>query len=87
VLADLVAVGVPADTAVVAVLALAAVVDDAQYIAFRQSVARDIALGASPVAALGVRLESGAADALGISGTGQLDFTVDRPPRPRERKP
>jgi hypothetical protein len=88
VLADLVAVGVPADTAVVAVLALAPVVDDAQYIAFRQSVARDIALGASPVAALGVRLESsGAADALGISGTGQLDFTVDRPPRPRERKP
>ena len=84
VLADLVAVGVPADTAVVAVLALAAVVDDAQYIAFRQSVARDIALGASPVAALGVRLESsGAADA---GGSGQLDFSPDRP-RPRERKP
>ena len=87
VLADLVAVGVPADRAVAAVLALAEVVDDAEYVAFRQSVERDIALGASPVAALGVRLESsGAADALGAPGSGQLDFSPDRP-RPRERKP
>ncbi len=59
VLADLVAVGVPTDTAVAAVLALAEYVDDAEYVAFRRNVERDIALGASPVAALGVRLESG----------------------------
>ena len=56
-LADLVAVGVPVDTAVAAVIALAEASDDAQYIAFRRNVERDIALGASPVAALGVRLE------------------------------
>ena len=62
VLADLVAVGVPHDTAVAAVLALAERVDDAEYVAFRRNVERDIALGASPVAAVGVRL--GAADAV-----------------------
>lgn len=56
VLADLVAVGVPTDTAVRAVLALAESADDATYIAFRRNVERDVALGASPVAALGVRL-------------------------------
>jgi hypothetical protein len=56
VLADLVAVGVPTDTAVAAVLALAVMVDDAEYVAFRRNVERDIALGASPVAALGVGL-------------------------------
>lgn len=58
VLADLVAVGVPADSAVAAVLALAQRLDDAEYVAFRRNVERDIALGASPVAALGVRLTS-----------------------------
>lgn len=56
VLADLVAVGVPTDTAVAAVLALAVMVDDAEYVALRRNVERDIALGASPVAALEVRL-------------------------------
>jgi hypothetical protein len=85
VLADLVAVGVPADTAVVAVLALAPVVDDAQYIAFRQSVARDIALGASPVAALGVRLELGAAGVTDSPNSAPLGLTGGQ--RPRERKP
>jgi hypothetical protein len=64
VLADLVAVGVPVDTAVAAVLALSDVADDADYIAFRRNVERDVALGASPVAALGVRLDA-AAEALG----------------------
>lgn len=58
VLADLVAVGVPADTAVAAVLALAREAGDAEYVAFRRSVGRDIALGASPAAALGVRLRA-----------------------------
>lgn len=86
VLADLVAVGVPADTAVAAVLALAGAVGDAEYIAFRQSVERDIALGASPVAALGVRLESGAvADALRSAGTDELSSSGGQ--RRRERKP
>ena len=69
VLADLVAVGVPPDTAAVAVIALAVGADDVEYIAFRRNVERDIALGASPVAALGVRLNA-AADAIeGLSAT------------------
>jgi hypothetical protein len=68
VLADLVAVGVPVDTAVAAVLALSGIADDAEYIAFRRNVERDVALGASPVAALGVRLDATAAEALGPQG-------------------
>jgi hypothetical protein len=56
VLADLVAVGVPADTAASAVIALARSADDATYLAFRRNIERDVALGASPIAALGVRL-------------------------------
>jgi hypothetical protein len=56
VLADLVAVGVPPDTAASAVIALARTTDDVAYLAFRRSIERDVALGASPVAALGVRL-------------------------------
>jgi hypothetical protein len=78
-LADLVAVGVPADTAVAAVMTLAEEADDAQYIAFRRNVERDIALGASPVAALGVRLEATAADVYRASGA-----RSDSPPRPRK---
>jgi hypothetical protein len=39
------------------VLALAASAADADYVAFRRNVERDIELGASPVAALGVRLD------------------------------
>lgn len=58
VLADLVAAGVPADTAITAVLALARDAADADYVAFRRNVQRDIALGASPAAALGVRLRA-----------------------------
>ena len=58
VLADLVAAGVPADTAVRAVLALAPSTADAEYVAFRRNVQRDIELGASPSAALGVRLRA-----------------------------
>jgi hypothetical protein len=57
VLADLVAVGVPADSATAAVLALASQVDDADFLAFRRNVERDVAMGASPIAALGVRIE------------------------------
>jgi len=62
VMADLVAVGVPADTAVAAVIALAGETGDVEYVAFRRNVERDIALGASPVTALGVRLEGAVAD-------------------------
>ncbi len=69
-LADLVAVGVPADTAVGAVLALAGALGDAAYIAFRRNVERDIALGASPEAALGVRLGAAADAATESRGAG-----------------
>jgi len=65
-LANLVAMGVPSDTAVGAVLALAATAQDADYVAFRRNVERDISLGATPIAALGVRLDQTArAAALG----------------------
>ena len=74
VLADLVAVGVPIDTAVIAVLALAEDADDTEYIAFRRNVERDIARGATPVAALGVRLDAAA----------ELVGTDRAPPSPRK---
>jgi len=65
-LANLVAMGVPSDTAVGAVLALAATAQDADYVAFRRNVEQDISLGATPIAALGVRLDQTArAAALG----------------------
>jgi hypothetical protein len=58
VLADLVDAGVPADTGIAAVLALASNADDADYIAFRRNVERDIAQGASPASSIGVRLRA-----------------------------
>ena len=70
VLADLLADGVPADTAAAAVVALArATVRDADLVAFRQGVDRDISLGASPGAAATVRVNSTAraGDVLGAS--------------------
>ena len=51
VLADLVASGVPVDSAAGAVLALAARARDADLVEFRRAVERDIALGAPPAAA------------------------------------
>src|SRR5437899_3919856 len=51
VLTDLVASGVPVDSAAAAVLALAAGTRDADLIDFRRAVERDIALGAAPTAA------------------------------------
>lgn len=84
VLADLVAAGVPADTAVGAVLVLARNADDADYIAFRRNVQRDIELGASPAAALDVRVRA-TADELASPGTpGTGTNSSARPPR---RKP
>jgi hypothetical protein len=81
-LANLVAMGVPADTAVGAVLALAATAQDADYVAFRRNVEQDIALGATPIAALGVRLDqtrAAAADGFGTQGVPT--------PAPGPRKP
>jgi len=82
VLADLVAAGVPIETGLDAVLALADGAADADYVAFRRNVERDIALGASPVAAVGVRLRAVADAALNsVGGTGGTGST------PRKRKP
>jgi hypothetical protein len=60
VLADLVAGGVPPDSAAAAVLALAPKARDADLVEFRRAVERDIALGASPAAAAAIRLNAGA---------------------------
>jgi hypothetical protein len=78
VLTDLVAVGVPVETAVSAVLTLASAADDADYIAFRRNVERDVALGASPVAALGVRLDA-AAEADFNTGAGRAGAAPRKP--------
>jgi hypothetical protein len=51
VLADLVASGVPVDSAATAVLSLAGRARDADLVEFRRAVERDIALGAPPAAA------------------------------------
>src|SRR5207245_1087389 len=55
VLADLVASGVPVDSAAAAVLGLAARARDADLVEFRRAVERDIALGAPPAAAVTAR--------------------------------
>jgi hypothetical protein len=84
VLADLVAAGVPTDTAVAAVLALAGDVADSEYVAFRRNVERDIALGASPSVSVGRHLEGAAAaigEAFDQAATGGTRTT------PRKRKP
>jgi hypothetical protein len=58
VLADLVARGVPGDTATSVISALTvAGAPDAELLRFRQGVERDIAQGATPSAALGVRAQ------------------------------
>jgi hypothetical protein len=63
VLADLVASGVPADSAAAAVLALAPMVRDADLVEFRRAVERNIALGVSPAAAAGVLVNADARSA------------------------
>src|SRR5439155_4032803 len=67
VLADLVASGVPADSAAAAVLALAPKARDADLVEFRRAVERDIALGAPPAAATSIRVNAGA-DVLNAAG-------------------
>ena len=81
VMADLVSRGVPADTAGRAVLALArAGVRDAQLVAFRQSVERDIALGAPAGAAAAVRVNAAERD-LGAALSSVTPGAAPRPPR------
>jgi hypothetical protein len=80
VLADLAAAGVPADTAVGAVLVLARDADDADYIAFRRNVQRDIEQGASPAAALAIRMRGALAEADGLLGS-----ATPPPPRPKQK--
>jgi hypothetical protein len=81
VLADLVASGVPADSAAAAVLALAPKARDADLVEFRRAVEHDIALGAPPGAATSVRLNAGALDVFtNSSGTpGNHDRPRSRP--------
>lgn len=74
VLADLVALGVPPDTATAAVLAMADLADDAVYLAFRRNVERDVALGATPLAALTV----------GLTADGFTDLGTRAPSRARK---
>lgn len=69
VLADLVASGVPADSASAAILVLAPTVHDADLVEFRRAVERDIALGAPPASATSVRVFGvGAASDLNATG-------------------
>ncbi len=75
VLADLVASGVPVDSAAAAVLALAGRARDADLIEFRRAVERDIALGAPPAAATAAAVT--AADVFVNAGARQ-----QRPGRP-----
>src|SRR4029077_4188214 len=58
-LADLVASGVPADSAAAAFLALSPKARDADLVEFRRAVERDIALGAPPAAATSARVNAG----------------------------
>jgi hypothetical protein len=86
VMADLVARGVPADTAEGSVLALVrAGVREADLVAFRQSVERDIALGAPAGAAATVRAAAGDIATTGVPST--LNNQGQTPPPPHPRKP
>jgi hypothetical protein len=67
VLADLIASGVPADSAAAALLVLAPTARDADLVEFRRAVERDIALGAPPAAATSVRLTG--ATSMGVDAT------------------
>lgn len=82
VMADLVARGVPADTAARSVLALArAGVREAELVAFRQSVERDIALGAPAGASAALRVNAAERD---LANIGAQSPSSQQPPRPRK---
>ena len=78
VLADLVAGGVPPDSAAAAILVLAPKARDADLVEFRRAVERDIALGAPPGTATSVRVNAGAENAASNIGT-----PPGNPPPPR----
>src|SRR5438876_8492135 len=79
VLADLVASGVPVDSAAAAVLALAASARDADLIDLRRAVERDIALGAAPTPATAAAMAGVfGADALHVNA-GARDARPGRP--------
>jgi hypothetical protein len=80
VLTDLVALGVPPDTATAAVLALAERAKDSEYLAFRRNVERDVALGATPVAALEFQMQSAAS--FFDAGQGRTAGAANRPRKP-----
>lgn len=67
VLSDLVARGVPADTAARFVMRLAAVAQDDAFVAFQRDVDRDIALGAPALAAASVRVNITVRDLAGTT--------------------
>lgn len=81
VLADLVAAGVPIDDGLHAVLALAETAEDTDYVLLQRNVERDISLGASPAAAVGVRLRA-IADAASTVNRADGGGII-----PRKRKP
>ena len=91
VLAELIARGVPADTGAMAVAALLdAKVSDAQLVAFRQDVERDIGVGAPPTTALIARTTgmtgdgfAGASFGPGRNGTAEQSRTAPTAPRRR----
>jgi len=68
-LTDLVAGGVPPDSAAAAVLALASRARDDQIAEFRRAVERDIALGATPAAAAAVRVDATLRDVAGAANS------------------
>jgi hypothetical protein len=80
VLTDLVASGVPVDSATAAVLALAARTRDGDLVEFRRAVERDIALGASP----GAAVSAAALDAMATATTvpGPNGHQPSQPTRP-----
>jgi hypothetical protein len=82
VMADLVARGVPADTASRSVVTLVrAGLQEAQLVAFRQSVERDIALGAPAGAAAAVRVNAAERD---LGAATAVPGTPSTPPPPRK---
>lgn len=82
VLADLVASGVPADSASAAVLALAPNTGDADLVEFRRAVERDISLGVPPGAAAGLRaLSPGSVEAFDATSGSRPPTQPGRPPR------
>jgi hypothetical protein len=84
VLADLVARGVPRDTASAVVLALAERgARDTELVAYRRDVERDIGLGAPPAAAAVVRAVSG--DNVAAPGAIEMSAGGSRPTLPKRR--